>query len=56
MPVFPDSSHEKVDSAGSLDFGFIICTLGSEVRSVSVEDVYVLLRNIYMVEEVPCHE
>ena len=56
MPVFPDAAHEEVETARLHD-GFLICfAFGLKVGSVAVEDVYVTLRDVDMVEEVIVHE
>ena len=56
MTVFAHTAHKQVDSSGSLDSLLVGCTLGSEVSSIAVEDVDILLRNIHVVEEVACHK
>ena len=56
MTVLTYTAHEKVDATGSYNLCLVCRTLGSEVLRISVKDVDVFLRNVYMVEEIPCHE
>ena len=56
MAVFADTAKEQVNAACLNDGLLIVLALNLEVRSVSVENVDVLSRLIYMVEKIFVHE
>ncbi len=56
VTIGSDTGHEKIDSAHSLDFGFVVIALGYEIRRVSVKNVDVLRLNIDVREKVVPHE
>ena len=56
MSVLTYSAHKEVDTACCDDLCLIGCTLGCKILCVSVKDVDVFLRNVYVIEEVSCHK
>ena len=49
-------SVEQVDAASLLDHLFIVCTLGSQVFGIAIENVDVLFGAVNMIKQVACHE
>ena len=56
MTIWADTTEEEVDTSHSLNFSFVGSTLRLEVRGIAIEDMHVLLLDIYMAEEVRPHE
>ena len=56
VSVGADAAHEEVYAAGSLDGSLVLSALSGEVLGVAVEDVYVLLLDVDVGEEVGPHE
>ena len=56
VAVGADTAEEEVDATALADHVFVVCAFGCEIRSVTVEDVDVLLRAVDVVEEVVGHE
>ncbi len=56
MSVRTNTSHEKINSSITGYFSFKIGTFFSIIISISVEDIYILFRDIYMAEKVIPHE
>ena len=56
MSVRTDTAEEQVDTADITDLLLITRTLGYEVRSVTVQDIDILLADVDMREEVIPHE
>jgi len=56
VSVGTDAAHEEVDATGCLDGSFVLSALSSKVLGVAVQDMYVLLLDVDMGEEVCPHE
>ena len=56
MAVRTDAAHEEINASSFLNHLLIVGTLCLEILGVAVEDVYVLLLDVDMREEVCPHE
>ena len=56
VAVGTNTAHEEVDTASSLDGSFVGSALCYNIFCVTIEDVYVLLLDVDMAEEVVPHE
>ena len=56
MTIGTDTAEEEMNTANIFDLLLITCTLGSEVGSITVEDIDVLFADVDMREEVIPHE
>ena len=56
MAIRADTTDEEVDTTCLSNHLLVVGTLGHEVRSVTVEDMNVLLRTVDVVEQVTGHE
>jgi hypothetical protein len=56
VAILTHAGQEQVDTAGSLNFGFVLDALGLEVGGIPVEDVDIAGVDVDMGEEVLPHE
>ena len=56
MSVGANASHKQINAACCLNCFLIIITLCLKVRSIAIQDMHVLLFDVYMAEEIVPHE
>ena len=56
MAIGTDTAEEQVDAAELLNLTLIGLALGSQVRSIAIEDMDILLGTVDVVEQVGEHE